>query len=62
MVNRSANLRAPRTERFLRWLFCRRKYALMPHNKSLAFNHPHVTDSAAHFHVSGIPETWKFAR
>jgi uncharacterized protein with HEPN domain len=22
-----------------------------------AFNHPHVTDSAAHFHVSGIPET-----
>ena len=25
-----------------------------------AFTHPHVTDRAAHFHVSGIPETWKF--
>jgi hypothetical protein len=25
-----------------------------------AFAHPRVTDRAAHFHVSGIPETWKF--
>jgi hypothetical protein len=25
-----------------------------------AFAYPHMTDNAAHFHVSGIPETWRF--